>query len=87
MVIGTLIQLSSIGVGGPIYWIGRFAVWFYGTLIPFIIKWFGIPLFALGMILAIAFAGGTALFTIIFFAVMFYFVKGVFFDSMPKTIK
>jgi hypothetical protein len=81
-----MLQLGNIGVGGPVAIIARFAWWFYGTVIPFIIRWFGIPLFALGAILAIAFAGGTVLFTIIFFIVMFFFIKGVFFDTKPKVI-
>ena len=85
-IIGGITKVVDYGVGGPGLILAKFAWWFYGTFIPFVIKWFGIPLFALGMLLAIAFAGGTALFTIAFFVVMFFFIKGVFFDSKPKIL-
>ena len=81
-----IIWILDKPIGGPLVWLGEFAWWFYTTFIPFIIKWFGIPLFALGILLAIAFAGGTAIFTIVFFIVMFFFIKGLLFDTKP-TIK
>jgi len=59
----------------------EFIIWFYGTFIPFVIQYLGIPLFILGIILALAFAGGTLLFTIVFAVFMFYFIKGTIFDS------
>ena len=84
-VIGTIIgQVADKAIGGPVVILGKFAWWFYTKLLPFVIQWIGIPMFALGMLLAIAFAGGTALFTIVFFLVMFFFIKGVIFDSKPK---
>lgn len=66
---------------GPIFLLLKFAWWFYGTLIPFILQYIGIPMFALGILLAVAFAGGTILFTIVFFIFMFYFIKGTIFSS------
>ena len=63
--------------------IGKFAVWFYLTFLPFVIQYIGIPLFVLGVILAVAFAGGTLLFTILFFIFMYYFIKGTIFTSSP----
>jgi len=71
-------------IGGPVVILAKFAWWFYGTLIPFIIKWIGIPMFLLGVLLAVSFAGGTALFTIVFFVVMYFFVKKIIFDTIPK---
>lgn len=61
----------------------QFARWFYLTLLPFILQYIGIPLFALGIILALAFAGGTMVFTIAFFIFMFFFIKGTIFESTP----
>ena len=60
-----------------------FAKWFYLTFLPFIIQYIGIPLFILGIILALAFAGGTLVFTILFFIVMYFFIKGTIFNSKP----
>ena len=61
----------------------NFAIWFYGTFLPFVIQYIGIPLFALGIILALAFAGGTMLFVIAFFIFTFFFIKGTIFNSKP----
>ena len=61
----------------------KFAKWFYLTLLPFIIQYIAMPLFILGIILAVAFAGGTLLFTILFFVVMYFFIKGTIFTSNP----
>lgn len=65
----------------------QFAVWFYFTFLPFVIQYVGIPLFCLGIILAIAFAGGTVLFTTVFFIFMFYFIKGTIVDTKPINLK
>ncbi len=69
---------------GPVGMLLKFLWWFYTTLVPFLIQYIGIPMFALGVLLALAFAGGTVLFTIVFFIVMFFFIKGVFFSSKPS---
>ena len=69
---------------GPIGLILRFLWWFYTVLVPFLIQYIGIPMFALGVLLALAFAGGTILFTVVFFIIMFFFIKGVFFSSKPS---
>jgi hypothetical protein len=87
MVIDVIIEkVADNAIGGPVVLIARFAWWFYGTLIPFIIQWIGIPMFLLGVLLAVAFAGGTALFTIVFFVVMYFFIKKIIFDTLPKAV-
>ena len=87
MIIDVIIEkVADNAIGGPIVLIGRFAWWFYTTLIPFIIQWIGIPMFLLGVLLAVAFAGGTALFTIVFFVVMYFFIKKIIFDTLPKAV-
>ena len=73
--------LSS--VGGLWMLVLKFMEWFYLTFIPFIIQYLGVPLFILGVLLAIGLAGGTLLFTIVFAVFMFYFIKGTIFDSTP----
>lgn len=69
---------------GPVGLLLRFLWWFYTVLVPFLVQYIGIPMFALGVLLALAFAGGTILFTIVFFIVMFFFIKSVFFSSKPS---
>jgi hypothetical protein len=85
MVIDVIIEkIADNAVGGPVVLIARFAWWFYGTLIPFIIKWIGIPMFLLGVLLAVSFAGGTVLFIIVFSVIMYFFIKKILFDTIPK---
>ena len=59
----------------------NFAKWLYGTLLPFILQYFAIPLFCLGIVLGLGFAGGTIVFTIVFFIFMIYFIKGTILSS------
>ena len=65
----------------------EFVKWFYLSFLPFVIKYLGIPLFFLGILLALAFAGGTVLFTVVFFIFMFYFIKGTLVDTKPINLK
>jgi len=81
--IDTFVEIAVKGIFGLLKYIYKFAVWFYGTFLPFVLQYFGIPLFALGVILAFAFAGGTLLFTILLFVFLYYFIKGTIFDSTP----
>ena len=81
---GALLTIPLEYVIGPIFkGIWAFTKWFYLTFLPFVIQYIGIPLFVLGILLAIAFAGGTLLFTILFFIFMYYFIKGTIFTSSP----
>lgn len=54
-----------------------FTIWFYTTFLPFMLKYFGIPLFLLGILLGLAFTGGTLFFMVIFFVFMYFFVKNL----------
>jgi hypothetical protein len=65
----------------------EFAKWFYLTFLPFVIQYLGLPLFFLGILLAIAFAGGTVLLTMVFFIFMYYFIKGTLLDTKPINLK
>lgn len=67
----------------PIKYLGKFAYWFYLTFLPFILQYIAIPFFVLGIIIALAFAGGTVLFLITFVIFIFFFIKGTIFSSTP----
>jgi hypothetical protein len=82
-IISTGINLSHSTLGSIFKGIIGFVVWFYGTFLPFILQYIGIPLFLLGILLALGFAGGTMLFIIAFFIFMFFFIKGTIFNSTP----
>ncbi len=60
-----------------------FSVWFYLTFLPFILQYIAIPFFVLGIIIALAFAGGTLLFILVFTIFIFFFIKGTIFSSTP----
>ena len=84
---GALLSIAwNAGVNSPIGFLFKFAQWFYLTFIPFVLQYIGIPLFALGVLLALAFAGGTILFIVIFCISIYIFIKGTIFNSKP-TIK
>lgn len=69
---------------GPFGFLAKFIIWFYTEVIPFILQYIAIPMFVLGILLALAFAGGTLLFTVVFFIFMYFFIKGTLFSSKPK---
>ena len=50
-------------------------MWFYFNLVPFIVMYFGIPLFILGILMGISFSGGSLIIMIAFFVAMFFFIK------------
>ena len=84
MVLQLIIYAVDVILKGPVLLLLRFARWFYLTLIPFILQYIAIPMFLLGIILALAFAGGTVLFIVVFCVFMFYFIKGALFSSKPN---
>ncbi len=59
--------------------------WFVTVFVPFIVQYIGIPAFAIGILLAISMMGGTVLFVLVFCAMMYYFIKGTIFKSIPKV--
>ena len=61
----------------------EFAKWFYLQFLPFVIQYIGLPLFFLGILMALAFAGGTVIFTVVFFICMYFFIKGTIINSKP----
>jgi hypothetical protein len=55
--------------------------WIYLTLIPFLVMYFGVPLFILGLLMGVAFSGGTFIILLIFFVALFYFIKNSVFHN------
>lgn len=69
----------------PILLLKDFCIWFYINFLPFILTYFGIPLFLLGILLCLAFTGSTIFFVAIFFIFIYYFVKGTVFRNPIKN--
>ena len=59
--------------------------WFVTVFVPFVVQYIGIPGFAIGILFAISMMGGTVLFVLVFCAMMYYFIKGTIFKSIPKV--
>ena len=79
MAVGSILTISYNIIFTVISGVLRFMYWFYFDFLPVIIQYIALPLFVLGVILAIAFAGGTLLFTIAFFIFIFFFIKHTIF--------
>lgn len=71
-----IFNILFILVVRPFILLKDFLVFFYINFIPFIITYFGIPLFILGVLLCLAFTGSTVFFVVIFFIFLYYFIKG-----------
>ena len=78
---GALLTVPVYIISSSLGFVKRFAIWFYITFLPFVIQYIGIPMFVLGILLALAFAGGTMIFTIFFIIGMYFFIKGTIFSS------
>ena len=83
MAVYSIITICADAIFYAMYGIYMFAKWFYLSFLPFIIQYIALPMFVLGILLSLAFSGGTMIFTILFFIFMYYFIKGTIFDSTP----
>jgi hypothetical protein len=81
MPVGTALRMGYDFLTGSLSYVGGFMKWFYLDFLPFIIQYIAIPLFVLGILMALAFAGGTLLFTIMFFIFIYFFIKHTIFIS------
>ena len=80
---GAVISAFCKIIGYTVYYVILFAKWFYLTFLPFVIQYVGIPMFVLGILVAVGFAGGTLIFTVFFFVFMFYFIRETIFNTPP----
>lgn len=63
-----------------------FLKWFYLYFLPFIIIYIGIPLFIIGVLLALSFSAGSVLFISLFAVGMYFFVKYAILQSNPYSV-
>ncbi len=50
----------------------------FAKIVPFMVVYFGIPLFILGAMMALLFVGGHMFFLVAFFIGVYFYIKGVF---------
>ena len=62
-------------------------IWFLSSLLPTLITYIGMPMFILGIIVALGLTGGSVLFFIIAAFGMYYFIKNAVFKSDPAVFK
>jgi len=59
-------------------WIVKFMTFLFTQIIPFLLKYIGIPLFILGAILALIFFGGHMFFIVALMVGVFLYIKGIY---------
>lgn len=62
-------------------------IWFLSSLLPTLITYIGMPMFILGVIVALGLTGGSVLFFIIAAFGLYYFIKNAVFKSDPAVFK
>ena len=59
-------------------WIVKFMTFLFTQIIPFLLKYIGIPLFILGAILALIFFGGHMFFIVALMVGVYLYIKGIY---------
>ena len=59
-------------------WIIKFMIFLFTKVIPFLLKYIGIPLFILGAILALIFFGGHMFFIVALMVGVYLYIKGIY---------
>lgn len=83
--LGIVYDISRVGLQsilGGIFmifsWIIKFMLFLFTKIIPFLLKYIGIPLFILGAILALIFFGGHIFFIVALMVGVFLYIKGIY---------
>lgn len=85
MIIGTIKDVSIVGLQSIVAaifmifsWIIKFMTFLFTKIIPFLLKYIGIPLFILGAILALIFFGGHMFFIVALMVGVYLYIKGIY---------
>lgn len=85
MIIGTIKDVSIVGLQSIVAaifmifsWIIKFMTFLFTKIIPFLLKYIGIPLFILGAILALIFFGGHMFFIVTLMVGVYLYIKGIY---------
>ena len=57
----------------------------FAKIVPFMVVYFGIPLFILGAMMALLFVGGHMFFLVAFFVGVYFYIRGVFNIKLQPT--
>jgi len=74
-------------VSNFVYYFGLLLWNFYTQFLPFLVIYIGIPLFVIGVLLALSFSGGMILIVTGFAVGLWFLIKYGIFDINPYTIK
>lgn len=72
------IQSILAGIFIIFSWIIKFMTFLFTQIIPFLLKYIGIPLFILGAILALIFFGGHMFFIVALMVGVYLYIKGIY---------
>jgi len=77
-IVGFLIPSLFTVIFAVLKFIGLILYYIFVKIVPFMVVYFGIPLFILGAMMALLFVGGHMFFLVAFFVGVFFYIKGVF---------
>lgn len=85
VIIGIIKDVSRVGLQSIVAaifmifsWIIKFMTFLFTKIIPFLLKYIGIPLFILGAILALIFFGGHMFFIVTLMVGVYLYIKGIY---------
>lgn len=77
-IVGFLIPSLFTIIFAILKFIGLILYYIFAKIVPFMVVYFGIPLFILGAMMALLFVGGHMFFLVAFFVGVYFYIKGVF---------
>ena len=86
MAVGSILIIISQAVYFVFAQLINLLIWFLTSLLPTLITYIGMPMFILGVIMALGLTGGSILFFIVVAVGLCYFVKKAVFQSSPKLV-
>ena len=88
-IVGVGIPTIFVIIFGILKYVFIFIFFIIFTVVPFLVKYIGIPLFIVGAIMALLFFGGHLFFTITLVVGVFLYIKGIYklTINLPKQAK
>ena len=87
MAIGAVLIIIKDLVVGVFSFFINLMIWFLSSLLPTLITYIGMPMFILGIVVALGLTGGSILFFILTALGMYHFIKNAVFKSNPTIVK
>ena len=86
MVVGNILMIIAQVIYYVFSTLINLLIWFLTSVLPTLITFIGLPMFFIGIIMAIGLTGGSVLFFIVTSVGLYYFVKKAVFESSPQLV-